>query len=380
MLILGLSPTSHDATACLFDDYRLLAAVSQETADPSQGRWRPCSARSDRGMPGDRRVRHDQVDAVVTNRSLFPERYYRHFTGYRRAKAVCAGRSASKSRDISMSNAIAMAGPMRWRCSMRPASWPITAFARIADLPSPITIWPTRCPAFSIPTGRRRCSIRRTARATMRSIRSASSRRQAGDAVSAAMRRCSRRRKVDGLGEVYGHGDGGVGLHQRNRHEGKLTGLAAYGKPVFYEAMAAHFRVDDKRLRSERFSRLCGDGRFIAGPCKRVSARGYRRLGPAVAGEFHPQGGRAPILTAPSAPLPGRCRRRLRQCAAEPAPGGGIAGGGDLRLPRHGRSGPGLMAMCWNYLLRRDGMETLARPALSHRDALLRPRFRRGYR
>ena len=30
MLILGVSPTTHDSTACLFDEYRPLAAVSQE--------------------------------------------------------------------------------------------------------------------------------------------------------------------------------------------------------------------------------------------------------------------------------------------------------------------------------------------------------------
>ena len=87
MLILGLSPTSRDATACLFDDYRLLAAVSQErmTRRKSDGGGVPHEAIAEcLTIAG---VRREAVDAVVTNRSRFSESYYTHYTGYRWVKA-----------------------------------------------------------------------------------------------------------------------------------------------------------------------------------------------------------------------------------------------------------------------------------------------------
>src|SRR5207248_1258629 len=87
MLILGLSPTCHDSTACLFDDYRLLAAVSQErlTRRKADGGGIPIEAMDEcLAIAGHRR---DRVDAVVLNRSLYAEGYYRHFTGYRMVKA-----------------------------------------------------------------------------------------------------------------------------------------------------------------------------------------------------------------------------------------------------------------------------------------------------
>ena len=51
-------------------------------------------------------------------------------------------------------------------------------------------------------------------------------------------------RRIDSLGRAYGAATVALGWRE-NRHEGKVTGLAACGKPILYEEMAAHFRVDD---------------------------------------------------------------------------------------------------------------------------------------
>jgi carbamoyltransferase len=56
---------------------------------------------------------------------------------------------------------------------------------------------------------------------------------------------------TDSLGHAYETVTGALGFIPR-RHEGKLTGLAAFGKPVLAEKIAAHFSVDDGgRIRSD---------------------------------------------------------------------------------------------------------------------------------
>ncbi len=56
---------------------------------------------------------------------------------------------------------------------------------------------------------------------------------------------------IDSLGQAYGRMTRALGF-KRNRHEGKLTGLAAYGAPKGLERLRAHFRVDaDGRIHSD---------------------------------------------------------------------------------------------------------------------------------
>src|SRR6202140_3792232 len=56
---------------------------------------------------------------------------------------------------------------------------------------------------------------------------------------------------TDSLGHAYETGTGALGFIPR-RHEGKLTGLAAFGQPVLAEKIGAHFSVDDSgRVRSD---------------------------------------------------------------------------------------------------------------------------------
>src|ERR1700734_1156198 len=56
---------------------------------------------------------------------------------------------------------------------------------------------------------------------------------------------------TDSLGHAYETVTGALGFIPR-RHEGKLTGLAAFGQPVLAEKIGAHFSVDDGgRVRSD---------------------------------------------------------------------------------------------------------------------------------
>ena len=79
MIILGIHPGYHDAGACVFDEYRMRAAVSLErlTRRKTDGGRMPHEAVEEclRIAGIDRR----DVDAVVLGRAAFPWRYYSHF-------------------------------------------------------------------------------------------------------------------------------------------------------------------------------------------------------------------------------------------------------------------------------------------------------------
>lgn len=56
---------------------------------------------------------------------------------------------------------------------------------------------------------------------------------------------------INSLGLAYGYCTRILGF-KMNRHEGKLTGLAAYGQPSLYDKLAAHFKIlDDGQVASD---------------------------------------------------------------------------------------------------------------------------------
>ena len=78
-------------------------------------------------------------------------------------------------------------------------------------------------------------------------------------------------RPAHGLAHVYQAVTGAVGFRE-NRHEGKITGLAALGEPVLYDEMARCFWVDDGGLIHSRFRSTRQKFNFI-----RKITRGIRR-------------------------------------------------------------------------------------------------------
>ena len=80
MLILGINSGSHDACACLFEDYRMLAAVPQErvTRKKGDGGRIPVEAIDEcLAIAGRKRA---EIGAVAMARGMFPTRLFRHFS------------------------------------------------------------------------------------------------------------------------------------------------------------------------------------------------------------------------------------------------------------------------------------------------------------
>ena len=88
MIILGIHSGYHDAGACVFDDYRMRAAVSLErlTRRKTDGGRMPFEAIDEcLRIAG---IERRDVDAVMLGRAAFPWRYYRHFRGGRRIEGL----------------------------------------------------------------------------------------------------------------------------------------------------------------------------------------------------------------------------------------------------------------------------------------------------
>jgi len=244
MLILGVHAAFHDNTACLFDDYRLLAAVSQE---------RLTRIKCDAGRIPDEaideclaiagRSRKD-IAVLAFGRGIFPERYYRYprldrMTTRRLRRAL--GREKQR---------LMLAECQRFNTpdalSLFDAAYFLAdgGFAPDAEvtftnhhlahaLPCLFhTDWPEALLYTADGKGdNAQYSIRLFGGGKLETL-------YGGDEALFVPAR------VDSLGEVYSLATEALGF-TRNRHEGKLSGLAAYGKPAFYEELAAHFRVDD---------------------------------------------------------------------------------------------------------------------------------------
>ena len=57
---------------------------------------------------------------------------------------------------------------------------------------------------------------------------------------------------IDSIGAAYGYVTQALGF-KMNRHEGKLTGLAAYGKPSLYDVFSSYFSVSENGVISSNF-------------------------------------------------------------------------------------------------------------------------------
>ena len=244
MLILGIHSGTHDSTACLFEEYRLLAAVSQErlTRLKGDGGRMPLEA-IDECLSIAGRSRQ-QVDAVALGRSLFPERYYMYPALARlgtRPLRRLIGREKQRymlgeCRRYATTDSLSLFDTGRFLADygFRPdAEVSFTNHHMAHALPCLFhTDWPEALLYTADGRGdNAQYSIRLFGDGRLETL-------YGGDEELLLSPR------VDGLGEVYSIATEVLGF-MRNRHEGKLNGLAAYGKPVFFDALAGHFRVDD---------------------------------------------------------------------------------------------------------------------------------------
>ena len=262
MLILGIHSGTHDACACLFDDYRLLSAVALErlTRRKIDGDRVPFEAIDEcLAIAGTAR---EKVGAVVLGRGMFPSRYFTHFSLRRRLESE-ARRVLGQERHKDMarecvrfhrSDSMAMFDAARFLEDFGFEPGTDLAFFNhhlAHALPSLFhTDWSEGLLYTADGGGDHvQYSIRIFREGRLETL-------YGGDEALSAPAR------IDSLGLAYGFATQALGF-QINRHEGKLTGLAAYGRPVLYERLAARFRVDEEGQIFSDFENNMAMRRFI---------------------------------------------------------------------------------------------------------------------
>ncbi len=243
MLILGVHSGYHDACAALYDDYRLLAAVAQErmTRRKIDGGRVPTEAIDEcLAIAG---VARKDVGALVLGRAAFPARFYSHLPLNRELEAKVRrlfGKEKHKSMERecvryrrSDSEAMFRAGDFLAALGMKPGI-PVRFFNHHEAHALP-TLFHTDWDKALLYTGdgggdNVQYSHRVFADGRIKEL-------FGGD------EELRRPMRIDSVGLAYGYATQALGF-RINRHEGKTTGLAAWGAPIFYEAIAKHFRVD----------------------------------------------------------------------------------------------------------------------------------------
>ena len=263
MLILGLHNGYHDASACLFDEYRLVAAVSLErlTRRKGDGRGLVPEAAIDEVLAIASATRAD-VDAVAGSRSAWPVDHYRHLRGARwleKQARILLDRRKPKDMTSELRRAgLTDAGAIFDGAAFLAAS----GFAKARGfhfynhhlahaLP---TLFYTEWPEAVLYTADGRGD---NVHASARDFDGARIETLWGDDAWLLPEP-----RADSLGLLYGYCTQALG-YRINRHEGKLTGLAAFGETVLHDAMAAHFSVDAEGRVDSDFGTAAALGAFV---------------------------------------------------------------------------------------------------------------------
>ncbi len=251
MIVLGVHPGNHDAAAALFDDYRLVAAVALERLSRRKG--------DGGGMPEPAidevlsiaGLGRRDVDAVALTRTRLPWRSYTHFRGGRWIEGKVrqllgrekekdlflemrrAGRS--RAADIVDGRRLLADGGFRADAELH-----FVNHHRAHALPALFfTDWDEAL-IYTADGGGDHLHYSFHVLKAGELTTLYGDDRDLLDAIP-----------VDSIGLAYGYATQALG-YRINRHEGKLTGLAALGEPVHLERMAARFRVDaDGRVTSD---------------------------------------------------------------------------------------------------------------------------------
>jgi carbamoyltransferase len=250
-LILAVHPGSHDATAVVFEDYALKAAVQLErlTRIKGDGDSFPDLA-IDEVLSIAGATRRD-VDVVAYSRAMFPTAYYRRIRGWTWLREQFRHRVQGKSRRMMWSEMT------RLRTTHVDDLFDMTSFQRDKGFrPDVLTYYYNHHEAHALPAlfySPWNDALLVTADA-------------GGDAVYYSYRHLTngtlttiyggeeeilRPIEENSLGKLYSGVTKALGFRPV-RHEGKVTGLAAMGEPVHAAEMASHFRVEESgRIRSD---------------------------------------------------------------------------------------------------------------------------------
>ena len=160
------------------------------------------------------------------------------------------------------------------------------------------------------------------------------------------------RYQVNSIGFLYGYFTKALGF-MWNRHEGKLTGLAGYGRPVAADEITGAFHGRCRGRDCLGFSLVHGDDGLCRTKSHRAVARGRRGLGSGGDRGSDRTGGRG-AAGADRTALARARRRRFRQCTAQSRAPGKRRDRTGFIFPAMGDDGLPVGG-CLLYLLDRDG-------------------------
>jgi carbamoyltransferase len=244
MLLLGLHSGYHDACAALYDEYRLVAAVALErlTRVKIDGGRVPVEC-IDECLAVAGAARRD-IGGVALSRGAFPARFYSHLPAGRALEARfrrLVGREKHKSMEREC---------VRYGRTDSAAMFRVPEFLESLGLaPGTPTIFYNHHEAHALP-----ClfhtdwneALLYTADGGGDNVQYSHRLFKDGrlDLLDGGDEGLTAPLRIDSVGLAYGFATQALGF-RINRHEGKTTGLAALGRPVMYDAIAAHFRVDE---------------------------------------------------------------------------------------------------------------------------------------
>ena len=263
-LILAIHTGSHDAAAAVFEDYSLRAAVSLErlTRHKNDGRTYP-DVCIDEVLAIVGAARAD-VDVISWSRSEFPTRYYKTIRGVRWLREQYRKHVEKNTRRFMLAEL------RRYHTASAEDVFDVARFKTAGGFRADAaTLFYNHHEAhalaalFYTPWDE---ALLVTADAGGDSVHY-SHRHFTGDALTTIYGgdECLLGpQPVDSLGWAYAHATAALGFIPF-RHEGKLTGLAAFGQPTLQERIAAHFSVDAAGRVHSDFGDYRAMSAFIAG-------------------------------------------------------------------------------------------------------------------
>ncbi len=241
-LILAVHHGPHDAVAAVFADYELKAAVQLErlTRVKSDGSFPDLSIDETLGIIG--ATRRD-VDVLAVSRTDYPVQYFRHFRGWRWLREKWRTHVEGKNLRWMPRETVRAKTPhvekffdvasMRRDCGLRDDAVVHFYNHHLAHaLPTLFyTEWDDALLVTSDGGGDTvNHSHRHFANGAIKTI-------YGGDECLTTPS------PIDSLGQAYAAATCALGFRP-NRHEGKLTGLSAMGRPIYAEQIARHYHVD----------------------------------------------------------------------------------------------------------------------------------------
>ena len=250
MHILSIHAAAHDSAAAVFRDYDLLAAVQQERLTRRKGAGgQPVEAVEEAlAIAG---LERGDIDVLVLTRAHYPVRFFTDFGAYKRLEDGI-NRYFGKHRNRDVVDQMRDAGTARANDVFNEA-----AYLAFHGLRPGIPVF------FSNHHFAHGLSalfhtdwdegLIYTADGCGDNVHYSHRLLRGGefDCLFGDDRWLAQKRRVDSLGLAYGFTTQALG-YRMNRHEGKLTGLAAFGQPVLAEAIGRHFSIGaDGRIDSD---------------------------------------------------------------------------------------------------------------------------------